>query len=41
LEALESWGDFVEEVKSYTEKNASREDKSISVLSWAKIPSDN
>jgi hypothetical protein len=34
---IRSWGDFVEEVKSYTEKNASGKDKSISVLSWRKF----
>lgn len=34
---IRSWKDFVEEVKSYTEKNASGKDKSISVLSWRKF----
>lgn len=34
---IRNWGDFVEEVKSYTEKNASGKDKSISVLSWRKF----
>ncbi|HRY74133.1 MAG TPA: ATP-binding protein [Candidatus Dojkabacteria bacterium] len=34
---IRSWEDFVEEVKSYTEKNASGKDKSISVLSWRKF----
>lgn len=34
---IRSWGAFVEEVKSYTEKNASGKDKSISVLSWRKF----
>jgi len=34
---IRSWGDFVEEVKSYTEKNAAGRDKSISVLSWRKF----
>jgi hypothetical protein len=34
---IRSWGDFVEEVKSYTEKNASGKDKTISVLSWLKF----
>lgn len=34
---IRNWGDFIEEVKSYTEKNASGKDKSISVLSWRKF----
>lgn len=34
---IRSWEDFKEEVKSYTEKNASGKDKSISVLSWRKF----